>query len=156
VPHPLYRPTKNKLVPCVDQMCASLHSGLNKNHKCESPKQQCDYEIKYADQGSSLGVLINDSFAIRLANASVVRPSLAFGYATWNLLQTFQSGLLEFFLDVIFLRVRAAVGMTRRSGAALRWRPLMVCLGLGVDQLACFHSSSSMALPRTWLATASA
>ncbi|KAK1628236.1 hypothetical protein QYE76_002551 [Lolium multiflorum] len=79
VPHPLYRPTKNKLVPCVDQMCASLHGGLSKNHKCDSPKQQCDYEIRYADQASSLGVLINDSFAVRLANASVVRPSLAFG-----------------------------------------------------------------------------
>ncbi|VAI15021.1 unnamed protein product [Triticum turgidum subsp. durum] len=79
VPHPLYRPTKNKLVPCVDQLCASLHGGLSKNHKCDSPKQQCDYEVKYADQGSSLGVLVNDSFAVRLANASVVRPSLAFG-----------------------------------------------------------------------------
>ncbi|KAF7064380.1 hypothetical protein CFC21_070711 [Triticum aestivum] len=79
VPHPLYRPTKNKLVPCVDQLCASLHGGLGKNLKCDSPKQQCDYEVKYADQGSSLGVLVNDSFAVRLANASIVRPSLAFG-----------------------------------------------------------------------------
>ncbi|KAF8726318.1 hypothetical protein HU200_019780 [Digitaria exilis] len=77
VPHPLYRPTKNKLVPCVDQLCASLHGGGR--HKCDSPHQQCDYEIKYADHGSSIGVLINDSFTLRLANASVVHPSLAFG-----------------------------------------------------------------------------
>jgi hypothetical protein len=79
VPHPLYRPTKNKLVPCVDQMCAALHGGLTGRHKCDSPKQQCDYEIKYADQGSSLGVLVTDSFALRLANSSIVRPGLAFG-----------------------------------------------------------------------------
>ena len=82
VPHPLYRPTKSKLVPCVDQLCASLHGGLTGRHKCDSPHQQCDYEIRYADQGSSIGVLVNDSFAMRLANSSVVRPSLAFGYAT--------------------------------------------------------------------------
>ncbi|KQJ92016.1 aspartic proteinase Asp1 [Brachypodium distachyon] len=79
VPHPLYRPTKNKIVPCVDQLCSSLHGGLSGKHKCDSPKQQCDYEIKYADQGSSLGVLLTDSFAVRLANSSIVRPSLAFG-----------------------------------------------------------------------------
>jgi len=79
VPHPLYRPTKSKLVPCVDQLCASLHGGLTGRHKCDSPHQQCDYEIRYADQGSSIGVLVNDSFAMRLANSSVVRPSLAFG-----------------------------------------------------------------------------
>ncbi|KAL6906164.1 hypothetical protein ACP4OV_003765 [Aristida adscensionis] len=79
VPHPLYRPTKNKLVPCVDQLCASLHGGLKGKHRCDSPQQQCDYEIRYADQGSSIGVLVNDSFALRLANASVVRPNLAFG-----------------------------------------------------------------------------
>ncbi|KAG2615147.1 aspartic proteinase Asp1-like [Panicum virgatum] len=79
VPHPLYRPTKSKLVPCVDQLCASLHGGLTGRHKCDSPHQQCDYEIRYADQGSSIGVLVNDSFAVRLANTSVVHPSLAFG-----------------------------------------------------------------------------
>ncbi|XP_066355132.1 aspartic proteinase Asp1-like [Miscanthus floridulus] len=79
VPHPLYRPTKNKLVPCVDQLCASLHNGLTGEHKCDSPYEQCDYMIKYADQGSSTGVLVHDSFALRLANGSVVRPSLAFG-----------------------------------------------------------------------------
>ncbi|TVU51188.1 hypothetical protein EJB05_02597 [Eragrostis curvula] len=79
VPHPLYRPTKNKLVPCVDPLCASLHGGLNGRHNCDSAQQQCDYEIRYADQGSSIGVLVNDNFALRLANTSVVRPSLAFG-----------------------------------------------------------------------------
>lgn len=50
----------------------------------------------------------------------------------------------------------SGVGMTSRLGAALRLRPLMVCLGLGVDPSACSHSSSTMGSPRTSLATASA
>lgn len=79
VPHPLYRPTKSKLVPCVHRLCASLHNGLTGKHRCDSPHEQCDYVIKYADQGSSTGVLINDSFALRLTNGSVARPSVAFG-----------------------------------------------------------------------------
>ncbi|KAG8048415.1 hypothetical protein GUJ93_ZPchr0009g1636 [Zizania palustris] len=79
VPHPLYRPTKNKLVHCVDQMCTALHGDLTGRHGCDSPQEQCNYEIRYADQGSSLGVLVNDIFALRLANSSVVRPSLVFG-----------------------------------------------------------------------------
>ena len=33
---------------------------------------------------------------------------------------------------VVVVCVCAVVGMTRRSGAALRWHLLMVCLGLGV------------------------
>lgn len=48
------------------------------------------------------------------------------------------------------------VGMTSRWAAAVRCRQLMACLGLGVDRLACFHSSSSMGSPKMWLATASA
>ncbi|GJN13653.1 hypothetical protein PR202_gb00383 [Eleusine coracana subsp. coracana] len=64
VPHPLYRPTKSKLVPCVDQLCASLHGALNGKHRCDSAQQQCDYEIRYADQGSSIGVLVSDNFAL--------------------------------------------------------------------------------------------
>jgi hypothetical protein len=158
VPHPLYRPTKNKLVPCVDQMCAALHGGLTGRHKCDSPKQQCDYEIKYADQGSSLGVLVTDSFALRLANSSIVRPGLAFGYATCNWLDITLEDDKNWPLDVVLdggLFVCAGVGMISRLGAALRCQLLMVSLGLGVALSACFHSSSSMGSLRTWLATAS-
>ncbi|XP_078157239.1 aspartic proteinase Asp1-like isoform X3 [Carex rostrata] len=70
VPHPLYRPTKQKLVPCSDPICSALRH-------CET--SQCDYEVQYADQGSSLGVLVSDAFTLRLANSSTVRPTLAFG-----------------------------------------------------------------------------
>ncbi|TVU21222.1 hypothetical protein EJB05_30847, partial [Eragrostis curvula] len=78
VPHPLYRPTKNRIVPCADSLCTALYSGQGSNQKCTSP-QQCDYRIKYTDNASSLGVLISDNFSLPLRNSSNVRPSLTFG-----------------------------------------------------------------------------
>ncbi|KAL6870811.1 hypothetical protein ACP4OV_014659 [Aristida adscensionis] len=78
VPHPLYRPTKNKLVPCADSLCTALTSGQGGSKKCPSP-QQCDYQIKYTDSASSLGVLIKDNITLPLRNSSNVRPSLTFG-----------------------------------------------------------------------------
>ncbi|EEC67807.1 hypothetical protein OsI_35373 [Oryza sativa Indica Group] len=78
VPHPLYRPTKNKLVPCANSICTALHSGSSPNKKCTT-QQQCDYQIKYTDKASSLGVLVTDSFSLPLRNKSNVRPSLSFG-----------------------------------------------------------------------------
>ncbi|XP_042472903.1 aspartic proteinase Asp1-like isoform X1 [Zingiber officinale] len=74
-PHPWYRPNKKKLVNCKDPLCVALHSGVVQDQNCE----QCDYEIQYEDRGSSLGVLIADSFAVRLTNSTVARPTLAFG-----------------------------------------------------------------------------
>ncbi|KAK4490121.1 hypothetical protein RD792_000778 [Penstemon davidsonii] len=76
VPHSLYKPNRN-LITCEDPMCASLHGPGN--HHCPEPHGQCDYEVNYVDYGSSLGVLVNDSFTLRLTNNSVVAPHLAFG-----------------------------------------------------------------------------
>jgi len=81
VPHPLYRPAQNRLIPCADSLCTALHSGLGSNKKCPSPKQ-CDYQIKYTDSASSRGVLINDNFSLPLKSSNI-RPSLTFGYNTW-------------------------------------------------------------------------
>ncbi|PKA54519.1 Aspartic proteinase Asp1 [Apostasia shenzhenica] len=77
-PHPPYRPAKNRLVPCDDPLCSLVQESTNHKGGCESPSQ-CDYEVEYADHGSSLGVLVHDAFALRLANSSLARPSLAFG-----------------------------------------------------------------------------
>ncbi|KAJ6821016.1 aspartic proteinase Asp1-like [Iris pallida] len=77
-PHPYYRPAKNRLVPCEHDTCVSLHVSTGEKHACDSPSQ-CDYEITYADDWSSLGVLVHDAFALRLANTSIVHPLLAFG-----------------------------------------------------------------------------
>ncbi|KAF8411756.1 hypothetical protein HHK36_004314 [Tetracentron sinense] len=75
-PHPLYRPNNN-LVLCKDPFCASLN--LPNGPKCETPEEQCDYEIEYADHGSSLGVLVKDIFQLRFTNGSLLRPHLSFG-----------------------------------------------------------------------------
>ncbi|KAK9950205.1 hypothetical protein M0R45_005706 [Rubus argutus] len=74
-PHPLYRPN-NDLVACKDPLCASLHAPGA--HKCENP-EQCDYEVEYADGGSSLGVLVRDNFLLNFTNGKQQRPYLALG-----------------------------------------------------------------------------
>nr|XP_027095739.1 aspartic proteinase Asp1-like isoform X1 [Coffea arabica] len=73
-PHPLYRPT-NDLVVCRDPLCASLHSGA---YECPNP-EQCDYEVEYADGGSSFGVLVNDVFSLNLTTGIRLGLRLAFG-----------------------------------------------------------------------------
>ncbi|XP_015890858.3 aspartic proteinase Asp1 [Ziziphus jujuba] len=73
--HPLYRPS-NDLVPCNDPLCESLHSPLA--HGCDDP-EQCDYEIDYADGGSSLGVLVRDAFSFNFTSGSQQKPRLALG-----------------------------------------------------------------------------
>ncbi|CAA7404516.1 unnamed protein product [Spirodela intermedia] len=86
-PHPLYKPEKDKLVPCVHPICDSLqavastpsHTGEAQRPHCDSPNDQCDYEVEYADQGSSRGVLISDTFSMHFVNGSLLRPRLAFG-----------------------------------------------------------------------------
>ncbi|XP_016451446.1 aspartic proteinase Asp1 [Nicotiana tabacum] len=75
-PHSLYKPNKN-IVKCKDPVCASLH--LPANHHCHTPDEQCDYEVEYADHGSSLGVLVKDAFPLRFTNGSTVSPPLVFG-----------------------------------------------------------------------------
>ncbi|GMN29907.1 hypothetical protein TIFTF001_047972 [Ficus carica] len=74
-PHPLYRPSKD-LVGCRDPLCIALH--FPKTPKCDIP-EQCDYEVKYADGGSSLGVLVKDSFYFNSTNGVQLKPRLALG-----------------------------------------------------------------------------
>ncbi|KAG5525088.1 hypothetical protein RHGRI_031686 [Rhododendron griersonianum] len=61
-PHSPYKPSKD-LVRCKDPLCASLDGPVNK--PCDNPDEQCDYEVEYADHGSSMGVLVRDSFPLR-------------------------------------------------------------------------------------------
>lgn len=57
-PHPLYKPSKGKIVQPKDSLCRDLQHNLNNKH-CDSCKQ-CDYNIEYADRSSSMGVLAKD------------------------------------------------------------------------------------------------
>ncbi|CAN4097729.1 unnamed protein product [Withania somnifera] len=75
-PHSLYKPYKN-VVTCKDPVCTSLH--WPEKHPCHDPDEQCDYEVAYADRGSSLGVLVKDTFPLRFTNGSIVVPHLIFG-----------------------------------------------------------------------------
>ncbi|KAL1820228.1 aspartic proteinase Asp1 isoform X1 [Daucus carota subsp. sativus] len=75
-PHTPYKPTKD-LVRCRDPLCASLQSP--ENLPCGTPEEQCDYEVGYADHGSSMGVLVKDFISLTLTNGSILGPRLAFG-----------------------------------------------------------------------------
>ncbi|XP_011014192.1 PREDICTED: aspartic proteinase Asp1-like isoform X2 [Populus euphratica] len=72
----LYKP-KNNRVPCASSLCQAISTGQNYN--CDIPTEQCDYEVQYADLGSSLGVLLSDYFPLRLNNGSLLQPRIAFG-----------------------------------------------------------------------------
>lgn len=46
---------------------------------------QCDYEVQYADQSSSLGVLVKDEFTLRFSNGSLNKLNAIFGYNFFSL-----------------------------------------------------------------------
>ncbi|XP_061341957.1 aspartic proteinase Asp1-like [Gastrolobium bilobum] len=73
----LYKPNNN-LVQCKDQLCAVVQLSTT-DHQCAAPDDQCDYEVEYADHGSSLGVLVQDYIPLQFTNGSMVRPRIAFG-----------------------------------------------------------------------------
>lgn len=66
---------------CKDPLCEALHSPGS--HKCDAP-EQCDYEVEYADGGSSLGVLVRDSFSLNFTSGLQLRPKLALGLVTFH------------------------------------------------------------------------
>ncbi|KAK9740829.1 hypothetical protein RND81_03G063600 [Saponaria officinalis] len=75
-PHQPYKPRNNALT-CKHSMCTILQHPPN--YPCANPTDQCDYEIEYADHGSSFGVVVQDNFSFEFFNGSVGRPFLAFG-----------------------------------------------------------------------------
>ncbi|CAH2034590.1 unnamed protein product [Thlaspi arvense] len=77
VPPSLQYMPKANIIPCSDPICSSLH--WPKKPECPNPKEQCDYEVTYADQGSSMGALVIDQFPLKLQNGSFLQPRLAFG-----------------------------------------------------------------------------
>ncbi|CAN4113644.1 unnamed protein product [Withania somnifera] len=75
-PHSPYKPTKDQIVKFNDPICVSLQSHSNQPH---NPNDQCDYEVNYADQCSSLGVLVRDTVPVKFTNGSSYVPPLVFG-----------------------------------------------------------------------------
>ncbi|XP_010265186.1 PREDICTED: aspartyl protease APCB1 isoform X2 [Nelumbo nucifera] len=75
-PHPLYKPSKGKIVPPRDSLCLEVQT----SGSCETC-QQCDYEIEYADRSSSMGVLAMDDLPLMIANGTEVTSNFVFGCA---------------------------------------------------------------------------
>ncbi|KAJ9677046.1 hypothetical protein PVL29_022171 [Vitis rotundifolia] len=78
-PNPLYKPKKGNLVPLKDSLCVEVQRN-QKTGYCETC-EQCDYEIEYADQSSSMGVLASDDLHLMLANGSQTKLGIMFGCA---------------------------------------------------------------------------
>ncbi|CAD6249619.1 unnamed protein product [Miscanthus lutarioriparius] len=76
-PHPLYKPTKEKIVPLRDLLCQELQGNQNYCQTCK----QCDYEIEYADQSSSMGVLARDDMHLIATNGGREKLDFVFGCA---------------------------------------------------------------------------
>ncbi|GMQ11251.1 hypothetical protein CsSME_00053953 [Camellia sinensis var. sinensis] len=76
--HPLYKPTKGQIIPSKDSLCFEVQR--NQKTYCQTCLQ-CDYEIEYADQSSSIGVLTRDELHLTVANGSVTQSSVVFGCA---------------------------------------------------------------------------
>lgn len=72
----LYKP-KNNRVHCEDPLCSAIHT--SGTEPCRTPDDLCSYEVEYADDGSSQGVLVHDYFTFLLTNNSRLSPQLAFG-----------------------------------------------------------------------------
>ncbi|KAL6962172.1 hypothetical protein U1Q18_037126 [Sarracenia purpurea var. burkii] len=75
-PNSPYKP-KNNVLFCKDPLCAFVDHPTDQ--PCKAPNEQCDYEVLYADYGSSLGVLVQDSFSLKFTNGSAYKHTLAFG-----------------------------------------------------------------------------
>ncbi|CAN8320674.1 unnamed protein product, partial [Cochlearia groenlandica] len=71
-----YKPHSN-IVPCSKPLCLSLN--WPNKPECANPNDQCDYEVAYADQGSSMGALVTDQFHFKLLNGTILQPNFAFG-----------------------------------------------------------------------------
>lgn len=75
----LYKPTRDNILPSKDSLCMDVQRNQEAGY-CESC-QQCDYEIHYADQSSSLGVLARDELHLIMENGSWTNLNVVFGCA---------------------------------------------------------------------------
>lgn len=72
----LYKPDQN-LLACVDPICLAIQTPTNQ--RCETPSDPCEFKVEYVDDGSTLGMLVTDDFALRFTNGSLLGSRLIFG-----------------------------------------------------------------------------
>ncbi|KAK9996440.1 hypothetical protein SO802_021126 [Lithocarpus litseifolius] len=75
----LYKPAKDNILPSKDSLCMEVQRHQAAGY-CQSCRQ-CDYEIQYADQSSSVGVLARDELHLLMENGSWTNLNLVFGCA---------------------------------------------------------------------------
>lgn len=67
------------MIPPKNPYCVEVQENLRSKY-CDNC-HQCDYEIEYADQSSSVGVLAKDELQLVLANGTGTKPNVVFGCA---------------------------------------------------------------------------
>ncbi|XP_038895026.1 aspartyl protease APCB1 [Benincasa hispida] len=77
--NPLYKPKRENVVSFRDSLCMEVQRNYD-GDQCVAC-HQCDYEVQYADQSSSLGVLVKDKFTLRFSNGSLTKLNAIFGCA---------------------------------------------------------------------------
>ncbi|MBA0617100.1 hypothetical protein Godav_026574 [Gossypium davidsonii] len=146
-PHPLYQPS-NDLVACRHPLCAALHPP---DYKCESP-DQCDYEVEYADGGSSLGVLVRDVFSLNYTNGVRLSPRLALGLSSIGIdIIANAGGRGSEYAEVClssYLRVRMSYGCGYDQIPGTSYHPLDGILGLGRGKSSIVSQLQSQGLVR--------
>ncbi|WOK91920.1 hypothetical protein Cni_G00611 [Canna indica] len=76
-PHPLYKPKKGNIVFPSDALCLEVQT--NQKYHYPDSFQQCDYEIEYADQSSSIGVLARDQMHLLATDGDSEKFNFVFG-----------------------------------------------------------------------------
>ncbi|GJN29054.1 hypothetical protein PR202_gb17245 [Eleusine coracana subsp. coracana] len=72
-PHPLYKPAQGNIIPGSDSSCQEVQGNPSDTSK------QCDYDILYADQSSSLGVLARDNMQLITEDGERTNLDVVFG-----------------------------------------------------------------------------
>ncbi|KAM7278198.1 hypothetical protein ACFE04_005332 [Oxalis oulophora] len=78
--NPLYKPNRGNIVAFEDSLCNEVQKDQGEKENCDTC-QQCDYEIEYADESSSMGVLARDSVHVTATNGSLTKLNVIFGCA---------------------------------------------------------------------------
>lgn len=73
-PHPLYKLAQGNIISRSDSSCQEVQGNPSDTSK------QCDYDIIYADQSSSLGVLARDNMQLITEDGKRENLDVVFGY----------------------------------------------------------------------------
>ncbi|KAL2467749.1 Peptidase A1 domain-containing protein [Forsythia ovata] len=119
--------TNDNLVSCVEaSICGFVEKPINP--QCSEQNQQCDYQVEYADHGTTLGVLVEDSILLSSSlngNPLQSTPNLTFGCGYH---QEFSASLSPPFADgVLGLGSGETSILSQLSGQGLIKKVMALC-----------------------------